>query len=235
MQSLQQSHRSAADECLMLRYKNSLLERILLEKGMPDLLAVYAVTADRETGINVQEELKMKADETHAAPHPPSSAQSQPSAVQRAVMNRQGQPRRSMSGPNPKPIRPHQAPSHVPPRLQPTPPSTSRSPTSGSSPHSGKAIPRSSSGDSKIQKHRQHPLEPRQQSHQGPSKLSIPPVVSGMQTMSPSSASGSKGGEIGTAGTQTSFYPSPFQAHIEQLGKLSLSSGSLFEASFVLG
>jgi hypothetical protein len=30
---LQQSHRSAADECLMLRYKNSLLERILLEKG----------------------------------------------------------------------------------------------------------------------------------------------------------------------------------------------------------
>lgn len=33
LQSLQQSHRSAADECLMLRYKNSLLERILLEKG----------------------------------------------------------------------------------------------------------------------------------------------------------------------------------------------------------
>jgi hypothetical protein len=37
--SLQQSHRSAADECLMLRYKNSLLERILIEKGKryPDL------------------------------------------------------------------------------------------------------------------------------------------------------------------------------------------------------
>jgi phage shock protein A len=33
LQNLQQSHRSAADECLMLRYKNSLLERILLEKG----------------------------------------------------------------------------------------------------------------------------------------------------------------------------------------------------------
>jgi hypothetical protein len=33
LQALQQSHRSAADECLMLRYKNSLLERILLEKG----------------------------------------------------------------------------------------------------------------------------------------------------------------------------------------------------------
>lgn len=34
LQNLQQSHRSAADECLMLRYKNSLLERILLEKGL---------------------------------------------------------------------------------------------------------------------------------------------------------------------------------------------------------
>ena len=34
LQTLQQNHRSAADECLMLRYKNSLLERILLEKGI---------------------------------------------------------------------------------------------------------------------------------------------------------------------------------------------------------
>ncbi|OQO03277.1 hypothetical protein B0A48_11533 [Cryoendolithus antarcticus] len=41
--TLQQSHRSAADECLMLRYKNSLLERILLERG-----------------IDVQAELQMK-------------------------------------------------------------------------------------------------------------------------------------------------------------------------------
>lgn len=29
----QKNHHRAADECLMLRYKNSLLERILLEKG----------------------------------------------------------------------------------------------------------------------------------------------------------------------------------------------------------
>jgi len=33
LHSLQNAHRHAADECLMLRYKNSLLERILLEKG----------------------------------------------------------------------------------------------------------------------------------------------------------------------------------------------------------
>jgi hypothetical protein len=36
---LQQSQRTAADECLMLRYKNSLLERILLEKGTGNLAA----------------------------------------------------------------------------------------------------------------------------------------------------------------------------------------------------
>lgn len=38
LQNLQNSHRNAADECLMLRYKNSLLERVLLEKGSPGSL-----------------------------------------------------------------------------------------------------------------------------------------------------------------------------------------------------
>lgn len=33
LHNLQAAHRTAAEECLMLRYKNSLLERILLEKG----------------------------------------------------------------------------------------------------------------------------------------------------------------------------------------------------------
>lgn len=33
LQTLQANHRTAADECLMLRYKNSLLERILVENG----------------------------------------------------------------------------------------------------------------------------------------------------------------------------------------------------------
>jgi len=35
LQKLHQSHRNSADECLMLRYKSSLLERILLENGKP--------------------------------------------------------------------------------------------------------------------------------------------------------------------------------------------------------
>ncbi|KAJ6115548.1 hypothetical protein N7523_005965 [Penicillium sp. IBT 18751x] len=65
LQSLQQSHRSAADECLMLRYKNSLLERILLEKG-----------------IDVQAELRLKTGapgtSAKANPMPPKSASGPP-------------------------------------------------------------------------------------------------------------------------------------------------------------
>ncbi|KAJ5723396.1 hypothetical protein N7488_001431, partial [Penicillium malachiteum] len=61
LQSLQQSHRSAADECLMLRYKNSLLERILLEKG-----------------IDVQAELRLKTGapgvQPKTTPMPPKPA-----------------------------------------------------------------------------------------------------------------------------------------------------------------
>lgn len=47
LQNLQNSHRNAADECLMLRYKNSLLERILLEKGalsMPPPRLVFSLS-----------------------------------------------------------------------------------------------------------------------------------------------------------------------------------------------
>ena len=159
----------------------------------------------------------MKTDSTNTTQHTPSSTQGGPSAVERAVLNRKGQPRRSNSGTAPKPLRPHQISSQGPPRLQPTPPSTTRSPVSGSSPHgSTKAIPRSSSGEGlKHQKNRQLPLEPRQ----APSKISIQPGISGIQQMSPSSAGGSKGSELGAPSHQN-FYPSPFQAHIEQLGKL---------------
>jgi 16S rRNA A1518/A1519 N6-dimethyltransferase RsmA/KsgA/DIM1 with predicted DNA glycosylase/AP lyase activity len=43
LQNLQITHRTAADECLMLRYKNSLLERILLEKGSPSQTTMHAL------------------------------------------------------------------------------------------------------------------------------------------------------------------------------------------------
>ncbi|OQU96605.1 hypothetical protein CLAIMM_02662 [Cladophialophora immunda] len=57
LQNLQQSHRAAADECLMLRYKNSLLERILLEKG-----------------IDVQAELALKGSFANAKGHAQQTA-----------------------------------------------------------------------------------------------------------------------------------------------------------------
>ncbi|RMX72540.1 hypothetical protein D0869_14515 [Hortaea werneckii] len=77
--NLQQSHRSAADECLMLRYKNSLLERILLEKG-----------------IDVQAELQLKTGSALLPPpgylppgmNPPPSQPAQP-PLQRTAVERQ--------------------------------------------------------------------------------------------------------------------------------------------------
>lgn len=83
LRSLQQSHRSAADECLMLRYKNSLLERILLEKG-----------------IDVQAELSVKTGSPlFDANNSPSqmSAPMVPAPLQRAAVNRQ-HARRSYQG-----------------------------------------------------------------------------------------------------------------------------------------
>ncbi|KAK2066596.1 hypothetical protein P8C59_000401 [Phyllachora maydis] len=48
--NLQAAHRSAADECLMLRYKNSLLERILLEKGIDVKAELRAKTGSPTLG-----------------------------------------------------------------------------------------------------------------------------------------------------------------------------------------
>jgi hypothetical protein len=48
LQRSQAAHSQATDECLMLRYKNSLLERILLEKGIDVQAELYA---RRDTSI----------------------------------------------------------------------------------------------------------------------------------------------------------------------------------------
>ncbi|KAL2074416.1 hypothetical protein VTL71DRAFT_8194 [Oculimacula yallundae] len=109
LHNLQTAHRSAADECLMLRYKNSLLERILLEKG-----------------IDVQAELRAKTGSPHLGPtHMPNMAQAP--TVQRAIMNRHHQARRSNSSIAPK-LEPGAA-LHSP-QSRPTPSSHASSPTS---------------------------------------------------------------------------------------------------------
>ena len=177
---------------------------------------ITILTAD--VGVDVQSELKVKTEASHILPHT-APGHTQPSPVQRAVMNRHGQPRRSGSSSAIKPIRPHAATSHPPPRLQPTPPSQSMSPASTTSPHmSGKTIPRSSSGDPKSQKQRQQQqIDQRHQHYQASSKIGM----NAMQNHATSAAPGSsKSGEMGNASSSASFYPSPFQAHIEQLGMI---------------
>jgi len=176
----------------------------------------------------VQAELKSKTEGSHVLPHSslPAGAP-QPSPVQRALMNRHSQTRRSTSGSG-SALRPRssQASSNHSPRLQPTPSSQMISPITTKSPigmPKGGMI--SPNVDLKAQQQQQpQPPPERFSSQQAPSRLSIPTAgPSSMQTTTPSTADGSRSSEMGstTGTTHTSFYPSPFQAHIEQLGKLS--------------
>ncbi|KAL8694857.1 MAG: hypothetical protein Q9224_003493, partial [Gallowayella concinna] len=118
LQSLQQSHRHAADECLMLRYKNSLLERILLEKG-----------------IDVQAELRSKTDPQHVTPHFPPSINHQP--VQRAVNSRHPRTRRAGSSGGARGPKSQSSQTSImsdgSTRTHPTPPLTTSSPVKAKS------------------------------------------------------------------------------------------------------
>ncbi|TQV94081.1 bZIP transcription factor (MeaB) [Cordyceps javanica] len=71
LHNLQTAHRNAADECLMLRYKNSLLERILLEKG-----------------IDVHAELQAKTGSPTLGPTHMPQNMVQPPPLHRPIMNR---------------------------------------------------------------------------------------------------------------------------------------------------
>ncbi|KAI1644507.1 uncharacterized protein F4817DRAFT_367415 [Daldinia loculata] len=123
--SLQAAHRSAADECLMLRYKNSLLERILLEKG-----------------IDVQAELHAKTGSPNLGPTHMPQNMVQPPPMPRAILNRHHHVRRSASSIAPKlepgmPSLPHPAgvqQSMASPKTRPTPPSHAASPTNPTPP-----------------------------------------------------------------------------------------------------
>ncbi|KAI9794555.1 MAG: hypothetical protein M1816_004442 [Peltula sp. TS41687] len=191
LQSLQQSHRTAADECLMLRYKNSLLERILLEKG-----------------IDIQAELNAKSGSPHAGPTSPlpsAASASKPSPIQRAILNNRAhhhQAQRSNGG---------RITIHSPP-AQPTPPSQLPSPistSSGVAPHGVLTPP----GPHFAAHQRQGPpggylgpVHPRQP------VSSVDPQAAAM--MAVTSAEGGHSGVMSSG-----YYPGPFQSHIDQLGK----------------
>lgn len=212
LQSLQQSHRSAADECLMLRYKNSLLERILLEKG-----------------IDVQAELKSKTEASHLPPnHGVPPAMNHPPPTHRAIINRHSQARRSVSSIASKPAFAQPSPTSAitkqSPRLQPTPPSQAMSPTATKSP-AGLIQGGMTSPGVDLQAQRQQ-QPPRRVQQPPPQRPSISTSVTGLQVQHQVSVSrsGPTNNEMASStSSQTSYYPSPFQTHYEQLGKLTPS------------
>ncbi|KAH8126350.1 hypothetical protein ACSS6W_003949 [Trichoderma asperelloides] len=188
LHNLQAAHRTAAEECLMLRYKNSLLERILLEKG-----------------IDVQAELQAKTGSPNLAPtHMPQNLV-QPPPLQRTMMHRH-HARKSTSSIAPKtepgtalppPLQPHKtAPS---PKNRPTPSSHANSPNTASSAFSPAASDTLS----------------MRGSISGLSRQQMTPIsITTPSSRQPLAQAGSRA----AMGSGASFYPTPsFQNHIEQL------------------
>ncbi|PGH18131.1 hypothetical protein AJ79_00759 [Helicocarpus griseus UAMH5409] len=221
LQSLQQSHRSAADECLMLRYKNSLLERILLEKG-----------------IDVQAELRLKSGSPNPPPAKPARQPiSQNSPLSRTAINRQSVNRHKVAMPQKLDqsniSQAHREDSYTmrSPQLQPTPTSHVSSPSTAKSPgfvmQAGMSPP-----TTEVQPHQQHN---NHQLHQRPPPPILPQPVSycsnnvhrpvslpPSEPMEPTTAahpnvSSSHG--VNASRMSSSYYLSPFQKHYDQLGK----------------
>lgn len=224
LQNLQQSHRSAADECLMLRYKNSLLERILLEKG-----------------IDVQAELQAKTGSPNLGPTrppaPTTASPNQPPLQQRAMLNRQQQNRRSMGG-LPKAEGVHGLPMIQPdgaipnrsPLSQPTPGSHLPSPVASAtrSPnfvaHGTSVSPNFGSIPPQQQPPRHPQLQPQPPRSQftpllGPQR---PSVITNQASSNglPSATTGSGASVMtqnGTTNGPQSYFPTPYSEHMTQL------------------
>jgi hypothetical protein len=245
LQNLQNSHRNAADECLMLRYKNSLLERILLEKGAsrpPTRRGTplhSALLTPSSIGIDVQAELRAKTGSPNLgptrAPVPTTASPNQPPLQQRAMLNRQQQ-RRSIGGP-PKPEGPHGLPMIQPdgglpnrsPLSQPTPGSHLSSPAMSAT-RSPNFLPQGTSvspnfGPISHQQQQLRPQPPRSNytpmmGPQRPSLITNQPPSHGL-----SSASTGSGASVMTQSSasngHSSYYTPPFTDHMNQLGKLT--------------
>lgn len=163
----------------------------------------------------------------------------QPPTVQRAIMNRHHQARRSISNIAPK-IEPGAIPashsvmhSNPSPQSRQTPSSHHSSPSSNSPgfPTQGVMTPPASESQMMLQQPRVHP-QPKQQLHHGLPVLATTGL--GVALGSPLKGSGSSGGPAGMGGVPATYYA--FQNHIEQLGKLTRPLLSYFfaRALFVL-
>ena len=176
----------------------------------------------------MQAELKSKTEPSHIQTHhvPPQAAH-QPSPIQRAVMNRHTQARQSASSINISPSHAHQSPTNgitnPSPRLQPTPPSQAISPAATKSPV-GLVQGGMTSPNVDMQAQQQQQPQPPRKAHIPPHQ---PPNIStsmaghNVQAVMPYSRSATGSNEMASASSQTSYHPSPFRTHIEQLGKLT--------------
>ncbi|KAL8863682.1 MAG: hypothetical protein Q9178_000365 [Gyalolechia marmorata] len=200
LQSLQQSHRHAADECLMLRYKNSLLERILLEKG-----------------IDVQAELRSKTDPQHVTPHIPPSINHQPSPMQRGVTNRHPRTRRAGStggarGPKSQSSQTSMM-SDGSTRTHPTPPLTTSSPVKAKS--SMSSLQSGFSGGIYPSSHAPPPPPMKSTRPHGTAGLHSPSMGNHLRGSTRKANGAKRNGE--PASSLPGYYAPTFRSHIEQL------------------
>jgi len=231
LQNLQQSHRSAADECLMLRYKNSLLERILLEKGTQQRRTVHHKQAPMLTlslpGIDVQAELHAKTGSPPFGPTraPPSSSAPTSQPVQRYAIPKFPQNRRSLppkvdaaARPNAGNLMPSQSP-----QVQPvaaaaashlSSPALSAAKSPNFVPQGGTMSPSFGSAAQQNQQLRSQPPPPPLRPHFGAQRATLVTSYPGSTASSASTVGSAMSGG-------SNYYPSPFQNHYDQLGKLS--------------
>ena len=168
-------------------------------------------------------------------------------------MNRHHQARLSASGNPPKPISPQT--SHLAtgskqsPQLQPTPPSQMTSPSVARSPNfiTQGGISPGSGVQAQQQTQQQHqqpqlqsqPLNTIMRANTFPQArpypgIAIPTSSTNLQPTTPLAAGGQMssglggGGRISAGGSRPNHWPSPYQAHIEQLGKLTRPFLSIF-------
>ena len=192
-------------------------------------------------GIDVQAELKTISEPTADRPGPSAP---KPTTVQRALMHQHHNARRSASGPTPRLLQaqkssPNAGPSQSP-QLQAAGPSKTSSPVASKSPsfaiQGGMILPHLGVP---AQQQLQQP-QPQQQQQAPPRGSTYPPLrpfpgpglpISNpnLQSATPSMIGGQRSdGRSGAAETRSNPWPSPYQTHIEQLGKLTHPLLALF-------
>lgn len=183
----------------------------------------------------MQAELKTKEESTPTT-MPPSM--SQPTPAQRAVMNRHHQLQRANSSTGPRLIQAQKSRSNTvssqSPQLQPTPPSQTSSPTASRSPNyglqGGMTSPHTALQAQQQFQQQQQQLQPPlrlpqnfpQPSQSYPS-ITIPAAnTTKMQNMHPNRPLGpGDDGRTSAGGIRPNRWSSPYQTHMEQLGKLT--------------